>query len=79
MRRSPAGCDERKPFFTDILVEVRRWLELPENANEVVTLYVDNKNIRDENDIIAFAEATEAVLGDLVFRPTHKQTEYPDR
>jgi len=77
--RAAAGCDERKPFYVDILREVRGWLDQPENANEFVTLYIDNKNIRDEEDCIAFAEATESVLGDLVFRPTHKQTEYPNR
>jgi hypothetical protein len=73
------GCDERKPFYVDLLREVRGWLDRPENAREFVTLYIDNKNVRGEEDIIAFAAATESILGDVVFRPTHKQTEYPNR
>ena len=58
--------------------EVRGWMDQPENQNEFVTLYIDNKNIRNEEDIIAFAAETEAVFGDILFRPTHKDTEYPN-
>jgi len=75
----PLGCDERKPFYVDILREVRSWLDQPENQNEFVTLYIDNKNIRGEETILAFVQETESILGDLLFRPTHKESEYPDR
>jgi len=53
-------------------------MDLPENKNEVVTLYLDNKNI-DESQVLEFIALNEEIVGDIVFRPTHKEEEYPNR
>ena len=51
------------------LAEVRAWLLRPENANEVLLVYLENQM---DDDPLAHQRATEAIsstLGDLVYRP----------
>lgn len=72
------GCDERKPFYVDILKQIRLFLDLPENKNEIVTIYIDNKNVG--VDLASeFVALNEQIMGDIAFRPTHKNSDYPDR
>ena len=52
------------------LSEVRAWLGRPENANEVLMLYLENQM---DDDPLAHQRATEAIastLGDIVYRPS---------
>lgn len=63
------GCSVDQPLV-DLLVELRAWLDRPENADELVILYLENA-LDDEqaahDDAVASIEAT---IGDLVHRPT---------
>lgn len=72
------GCDDKKPFLVEKFQEIRRWLDEPDNRNEIMDLYIDNKNVN-ANLIPDFVNLTLAIFGDILFTPEQKQTEYPDR
>jgi hypothetical protein len=62
------GCTNDRPF-SDGLTEFRDWLTAPQNANEVVLLYLEN-NL--DGDVAAHDKAAadiESILGSLVYRP----------
>jgi hypothetical protein len=51
------------------LAEVRAWLDRPENANEILMIYLENNM---DDDPLAHQRASETIsseLGDLVYRP----------
>ena len=72
------GCDDKKPFLEEKLLEMRGWLDLPENSQELVGIYLDNKNVKVEH-VEAFARVFLDVFGDIMFTPEQKNAEYPDR
>jgi len=74
---SNMGCDNKKPFMEDKFVEIRNWLDQPENRNEVIGIYIDNKNVRADH-IEEFNEIVQNVFGGLLFTPEHKNNEYPN-
>ncbi len=62
------GCTNDKPF-TEGLAEFSKWLRRPENGNEVVLLYLEN---RLDNNVTAHniaARQLDSYLGDLIARP----------
>jgi hypothetical protein len=71
------GCDDKKPFLEEKFVEIHNWLIQPENRNEVIGLYIDNKNVGADH-IEDFTSIVIRVFGDLLFTAEHKRTEYPN-
>ena len=73
-----SGCDENKPFLSEVLQDVVTFLSLPENAHEFLTLYIDNKNVRDDG-VPLLIQTLKDAFGDAVFAPEEKKAQWPDR
>jgi hypothetical protein len=52
------------------LAEVRAWLDRPENAGEVVLVYLENQMDDNATAHLRASEAISETLGDLVYRPS---------
>ena len=64
-----AGCSVDRTLQEN-LAELRAWIDRPENADELVLLYLENVLDDDEAAHARAVEAIDQELGDLVFRPT---------
>jgi hypothetical protein len=69
--RVHVGCSTDR-WFPDGLTELRQWLRQPENANEVVLLYLENALDTRQGHDTAAKEIKDG-LGDLVARPPANQ------
>jgi len=71
------ACDRNKPDLETLYREVRSWMDLPANRQEILVLYIDNKNVL-PLFIEDFANITLTVFGDVLFTPEQKREEYPN-